>query len=561
MASSTDDTHTRAYPALQYLALAALGIYSAYRIIIKARDTYRSRQKWTDIPGHPRHWLFGNLKSIGEKCNPAANRHPDYGFEEMWIELGRPGAFMIDLAPVDFRNFLIVADPHVAEAIAQPSSEYKYSPPKSDTMWPLKPLFGTESLITAEGEEWRDLRKRFNKGFAPAYLHNLCPLITSKTKIFLKRIQDAARTGEVVALKHFSMDLTNDIITELTIETDFEAQSIPEGQGPKATFGFLTAAHTLSSLADNAGQGFDPLGYVNFMRKGKEWLYETLFNREIYKILSHKLQEEQSRPKKKDSSARSIVGLALADVDHTEALLRNTVSQVKSFLFAGQDTTATTIQWICYALSKADFDPRYREIVDKVEAEHNSVFGSGVFSALDVLSRPGKSEELLEMRLPYTTAFIKETLRLHPPAGTARFIPDASETSPTFYVDIDGKSTRIDGLRIYNCQWIIHRNPLVWGEDAHVFNPDRWLDKEYMSKIPPGAWRPFERGPRNCIGQPLALLEAKVVMAAVTRGIRFEKVGNTGRNGEKEVWGIKQVTTVPSDGMTMRFHSRQRLNG
>ena len=78
-----------------------------------------------------------------------------------------------------------------------------------------------------------------------------------------------------------------------------------------------------------------------------------------------------------------------------------------------------------------------------------------------------------------------------------------------------------------------------------------------MSKIPPGAWRPFERGPRNCIGQELALIEGKVVLAAVTRGLRFEKVGNTGQNGEKEVWGINNVTAVPVDGMLMRFHLRE----
>ena len=189
-----------------------------------------------------------------------------------------------------------------------------------------------------------------------------------------------------------------------------------------------------------------------------------------------------------------------------------------------------------------------------MEAEHESVFGLGAYSALDILSQPGYADELLGDKIPYTTAFIKETLRVHPPAGTARTVPEASKTSPPFYVDIDGHATAIDSLRVYNCQWIIHRNPLIWGEDAHIFNPDRWFDDEYMSKLPPGAWRAFERGPRNCIGQELAMMEAKVVLCAVTRGLRFEKVGLSGRNGEPEVWNTQHVTSVPVDGMEMRFH-------
>lgn len=186
--------------------------------------------------------------------------------------------------------------------------------------------------------------------------------------------------------------------------------------------------------------------------------------------------------------------------------------------------------------------------------------------------------------MPYTTAWVKETLRLHPPAGTARYVPQVSSTTPPFEVDIpvtvvdaDGKtrttnqSTRINGLRIYICQFLVHRNPAVWGPDAHQFNPGRWLDEEYMSKLPVGAWRPFERGPRNCIGQTLAMVEGIMVLCAVARGLEFEKVGFTGTGEEKgrrrsgsgglkrwteedgrEVWSVNQVTSVPVDGMRMR---------
>ena len=541
---------------LRYVVLATFTCYLMYKVSVKAIYTYRFRQRYHDIPSLPRHWFWGNLKDIGEKCNPRINRHPDYGFEEMWNEMGQPSCFLVDLAPVENHSFLIVAEPHIAEAIVQPSSEYKYSIPKSDTMRTMKPLIGKESLITAEGEEWRNLRRRFNRGFAPAHLHKLSPLIISKTRFFVNRIKDAAKMGVIVPLKEFAQDLTTDIITQLAIEKDFESQRIPEGQGPKSTFGILTASRILSSLIATTGGGFDLVALLDPVRRVKEYLYERLFDRQLYAVLSEKLHQEQTQPKKKDASTKAIVQLALADMDPTPALLSNTVAQIKSFLFAGQDTTATLIQWLCFELSKAEFDPRYRHIVEKLQAEHDSVFGPGAFSALDILAQPGQADELLGSRIPYTTAFIKETLRLHPPASTVRLIPDESKTSPPFFIDIDGRPTQINGLRIYNAQWLLHRNPNVWGEDALVFKPERWLDEAYMSKLPSGAWRPFERGPRNCIGQELALLEGKVVMAAVTRGLRFEKIGHSGKDGEDEVWGIHQVTTVPVDGMMMKFNLR-----
>ena len=186
------------------------------------------------------------------------------------------------------------------------------------------------------------------------------------------------------------------------------------------------------------------------------------------------------------------------------------------------------------------------------------MFGSDPFSALDVLEQPDQSEQILGDKLPYTTAFVKETLRLHPPAGTARLPPTASARSPPYTIDIDGKPTRIDGLRVYPCHWLIHRNPKVWGADALEFRPERWLDEDYVGKLPAGAWRPFERGPRNCIGQELAMMEAKVVLCAVVRGFEFRKEGLNGLDGEKEVWNIMNVTSVPVDGMRMKVSTSEK---
>lgn len=83
----------------------------------------------------------------------------------------------------------------------------------------------------------------------------------------------------------------------------------------------------------------------------------------------------------------------------------------------------------------------------------------------------------------------------------------------------------LDGLMPYHVHPIIQKDPAVFGETANVFDPERWLQPETADKIPPGAWKAFERGPRNCIGQELALIEARAVLAMVVRRYDFAKVG------------------------------------
>ena len=453
--------------------------------------------------------------------------------------------YMIDFAPYD-TGLLVIADSAVAEQVVQPSSAYKYSLPKSDTMQSLVPLIGRESLILSEGEEWRALRKRFNRGFTPGHLHTLRPFVVDETKIYVQRLQEAAKTGEVIRMRDLAVDLSTDIVCQLTIGQKFDAQTTPEGHGHKGRFGLLTALHSLPELT---GDMFI-LRLLNPVRMLKTYVYERIYSRQLYRMIKSYMQD-------KSADSRAITSLALEGMRPSHSLINNTVSQVKSFLFAGQDTTGTLIQWLCYELSH----PSNADIHEKLVREHNSVFGPGPFSALEILeSSKTASEEDVFVRLPYTNAFIRETLRLHPPAGTARILPPLSKSRGSFKVTVSAHPgadpVMIDGLRVYPCQWLIHRDPNIWGPDATKFLPDRWLDEDYMSKIPTGAFRAFERGPRSCIGQELAIMEAKVALCAMARGFEFVKIGLTGRNGEKEVRNVLATTAVPEDGMRMQIRLR-----
>lgn len=455
------------------LILFAVG-FLARRIYRRLRFANEVHRRYSDIPHFPRHWFFGNLINIGEKLAPSINQHPDFAFEKMWNELGRPPAFFVDLAPID-RAMMVVCHPQIAETLTQPSPEYKYSTPKSNTMQALTKLIGEESLLTMEGEEWKTLRRRFNKGFAPSHLHTLLPLIVSKTKIFVDKLKVLARSQEAFELMDLASDLTMDVITQVAIDKDFHAQTVLPGTGAKSRYGLLTAITTMSSLSQKVGQGFQWASYLYPQRRVKEWIFDRIYTRTIYNEIVSKLPDV--RGEKAAASARAVVHLALAGLEPTPALLRSLVSQVKTFLFAGEDTTSTTIQWMAFYLAQSYpssplYMERMREIRERLCQEHDEVFGTAdPFDALELLSRNDvNTDEILGARLPYTTAFIKETLRLHPPAASARITPmapydvdypDAIDPKPYCFEmpawtdcntgeQHEARSIQVDGMRYYN---------------------------------------------------------------------------------------------------------------
>ena len=113
----------------------------------------------------------------------------------------------------------------------------------------------------------------------------------------------------------------------------------------------------------------------------------------------------------------------------------------------------------------------------------------------------------------------------------------------------------------------IQRSPDLWHE-PEKFIPERWLVKEGDPLFPTkGAWRPFEFGPRHCIGVELAMIETKIIMALMLRkfDIRtaYEEVDaasgkdelRTTPDGER-AYQVRIATAKPVDGMPARVYRR-----
>lgn len=489
------------YGPVLWTAIALLAVYGIKTI---RRWQYLRFKQFADIqqPAKPS-FLWGHLNKIAELGSKGDPRtHFDDLIRGLLPELGNPPVLLLDLRPITY-PMLVICDHEVAEQISRPSAQWSWSTPKSKSLKDVWHLTGKHSILTSEGDRWKAQRRKLNPGFAPQHLSTILPVILDKTQIFLDRLDHYATTGEEFPLDELCVTLTFDVIGAVTMDQNFNAQ-IPGKQSE-----ILLAFRGISEQYTNRRGPDIP---------GLNWRTERIRRRlanKLDKMLKNIVKEEYSKLVSGENKSRSVLTLSLQDIKElTPELLQQTSDNLRVFLFAGHDTTSILLQWAFYELSRS---PQQQKAL---RAELDGLFGTdaNLQAVREKLLSPG-GPELLN-RMPYVSAIIRETLRVHPPAATVRMTEPGSNFQLTLP---DGKQICPDGCVIYNCSSIIQRDRKVYGETADDWIPERWLGD--TSSLPASAWRPFERGPRSCIGLELANIEAKVILACAARRYDFQKVG------------------------------------
>lgn len=152
------------------------------------------------------------------------------------------------------------------------------------------------------------------------------------------------------------------------------------------------------------------------------------------------------------------------------------------------------------------------DVLRKLREEHDTVFCPGIEASYDLLQKdPNRISDLT-----YTTNVIKEVLRMFPVGNSIR-----GEDS-TGYITYNGKKLPTTGQMVTGMQHAMHHNPAIF-PNPKAFDPERWTRDE----IPRNAWRPFERGPRACIAQTMAMEEIKVTLLLTVREFDFQLSGVT----------------------------------
>lgn len=213
------------------------------------------------------------------------------------------------------------------------------------------------------------------------------------------------------------------------------------------------------------------------------------------------------------STSRSIISLAmdkyLEGVGHNGEVSRKAFKkvakpQLRMFLYAGHDTTSSTLLYCFLLLSK------HPEVLSKLRIEHDNVFGTAL--SIDDYVEIIKNDPSLLNRIPYTLAVIKEVLRLFPPAGSLR-----DGRSDFVITDEEGQTYPTENCHIWTLSLAMHHRAALFVRPDD-FIPERWLvsadDPLHPAK---GSWRAFEWGQRSCIGQTLAQMELKVALVMTAR--------------------------------------------
>lgn len=168
--------------------------------------------------------------------------------------------------------------------------------------------------------------------------------------------------------------------------------------------------------------------------------------------------------------------------------------EVLTLMLAGHDTTGLALTYAWYALAT---NP---EVADRLHAELEAELGG----------RPPTVEDL--EGLANLDRFVKEVLRLYPPVYF--FVREPYED------DVIGGYRVPAGSLVVVYQWVLHRDPRFF-DAPETFDPDRWTEA-FERSLHPYAYLPFGGGPRRCIGEGLALLEIKLVLATLAQRHRLE---------------------------------------
>ncbi|KAG7374640.1 cytochrome P450 [Nitzschia inconspicua] len=530
--------------------LAGVAIFFTYNFLF-AFGPDKTKDGLSFPPEPPgKHWLWGHAPLL-----PNDGTHFDLKFLEMAQQMNNASVFTVQL-PI-FKRMIIVADPDIIHHITVSKNYHK--------SWTYKFLiFGPQSIVRTHGDEWLVQRKTFVFGFTPTYLKDMVTTMCSKLERYLKVLDQDATNARTPAsdMLHRAQIFTSDVIVQVALGEDWgdsydEKSDFLEnignpylaGFGNKQTSKLMEARSWLNEMAflSNALMSH-PLTYIfGFAERQRLKELTKQVNELFGDVLERRLNEFKTDEGKMDVPAgKDICSLAIATMKKgsggktfslTPEEKINVIEQLKTFYFAGNDTTATTIAWASWLLSQ------HPEVMTKLrkELDQKNIFkGFKNDNAIEGLAKNGPTYDQLN-DCPYLDAVIKETLRLYPPASTGRYVADPEESYNNQY--------KLGGAVLYVNPFIMHRLPQYW-ENPNDFQPDRFVG--LTSDMYSHKFLPFSKGKRDCLGKYFAMIEAKLAVAALVQ--RYDMTCYD----EKETVGTR-ITSYPIGGakvyLTLRSSS------
>lgn len=367
-----------------------------------------------------------------------------------------------------------------------------------------KPVLGN-GLVTSEGDFWLRQRKLSQPAFLKSRVQAYAPVMAELTDRMVAGWQDGRR----VDIHHEFSGLTSAIALKTLFDLD--------DPGDRETF-VLALRETFTSLT---GRLFSLSGMLPL------WL-PTPTNRRLRSSIRHLNEVVDgyiARGRARSTPGTDLLSrlVAARDDDGQPMTDRQLRDEAMTLYLAGHETTALTLSWAWFLLAQ------HPAVEAKLVAEWASVLG-GRTPAVEDLTK-----------LPYTDAVITEAMRVYPPV----YLVGREATRD---LELGGYPVR-KGTTIFMSQWVSHRDPRYFGPDPESFRPERWLDG-LASRIPKYAYYPFGGGPRVCIGNTFALMEAAILLAGVGQHYHFTL------DPEPQVGLNPQITLLPKNGIPATLKKR-----
>jgi len=407
------------------------------------------------------------------------------------------------------RRAILVNDPNLVKQVLQDHHPH-YD--KNTIQYNMLAKVTGRGLLTADGDDWFRHRRMQQPAFVrPRLEAELSRHVIPAVQRMLSRWQPASETQSLLDIDREMMDVALEVVGQALLSMDLSREA------RRLTSAVLTCLDHIVHLARNPHLSLLPVslplpGNLRFQRALKE------LDASIDQIMSQRRANPTEQPE-------DLVTM-LINARDPESGLRLTDQQVRdelvTILIAGHETVASALTWTWLLLAQNPL------AAQQLRAELLSVLPDRDPTAADL------------DKLPYTSAIFDEALRLYPPAWliTRRVI-----TADTYY------DMRVEpGTLIILSPYTIQRHPQYW-PNADAFQPERFLP-ETSKTHPRYAYIPFGGGPRLCIGNTFAKIEATLIIAMVARRYQLELPA-----GIQAVQAESLVTLRPRGGLPMRVLS------
>ncbi|KAI0826243.1 cytochrome P450 [Irpex lacteus] len=490
--------------ALSYSVLITLAVYVVYRRF------FRFSVKHIRGP-EPSFWQ-GNLRTFFFQSNVGDldfKYVKEYGL--VWRMNGPLG-----------QDVLAVADPKALQYIFHKSG---YNYPKSIESDVITGIFTGDSILNAHtGHAHARHRKVMNPAFSAPQLRSFLPQFRNSAaklcRMWKEQILDDKPQGEVIPVNKWLARMTLDVIGETAFHFDFGALD--------------NSKNEVSEAYDNlfADSQLNPSLWVVFFRAMWKWTPRPLL-RLVQYMPTREYKRFRHTRKVVDKVSTVLVDNAIEEAKAVEiekgkrdvmsVLVRANMSENPSFqlskhemrsqmatlTIAGHETTANTLTWLLWELSK---QPKYQErLREEIKQKRE-----------EVVERDGEGADLkmedLES-MPFLQALLKASV--HP--GKDDVIPLSEPiTTTTGELIEDIPIAKGQGFLISICAY--NRIKSIWGEDADEFNPQRFLDGKVENEVKVGMYgnlMSFSAGMRGCIGWRFSLIEMQAILVALIENFEF----------------------------------------